>query len=110
MGDRRGREASPANGGGKPLQAAEAQGRYRHETRPERHGAEQGVKRLRKPEDAAQPGMETRCRSLLLASSVVGHQTPWKGRSSSPLLAVEVFGHTLAVVSEREDKGMRGVA
>jgi hypothetical protein len=35
---------------------SETQGRYRHETRPERSREEQGVKRLRKPEDAAQPG------------------------------------------------------
>jgi len=45
----------PATGRGKPLKA-EAQGRYRHETRSERLQAEQGVKRLRKPEGAAQPG------------------------------------------------------
>jgi len=45
----------PATGEGKPLKA-KAQGRYRHETRPERLQAEQSVKRLRKPEGAAQPG------------------------------------------------------
>jgi len=50
----------PSRGGlataeGKPLKA-EAQGRYRHETRPERLRAEQSVMRLRKPEGAAQPG------------------------------------------------------
>jgi hypothetical protein len=44
-----------ATGRGKPL-GVKAQGRYRHETRPERLRVEQGVKRLRKPEDAAQPG------------------------------------------------------
>jgi len=45
----------PATGEGNPLKA-KAQGRYRHETRLERLQVEQGVKRLRKPEDAAQPG------------------------------------------------------
>jgi hypothetical protein len=34
----------------------EAHERHRHETRPEGLGAEQGVKRLRKPGGAAQPG------------------------------------------------------
>jgi hypothetical protein len=48
------READPATREGKPLQA-ETQGRYRHERRPERLRAEQSVKRLRKPEGAAQP-------------------------------------------------------
>jgi hypothetical protein len=37
---------------GKPLKA-EAQGRYRHETRPDRLRAEQCVEGWRKPEDAA---------------------------------------------------------
>jgi hypothetical protein len=55
MGGRLRREAKLATGEGKPLKA-EAQGRYRHETRPERLRAEQRVKRLRKPEGAAQPG------------------------------------------------------
>jgi len=45
----------PATGRGKPLKA-EAQGRYRHETRPEGRGWNQGVRRLRKPGGAAQPG------------------------------------------------------
>jgi len=49
------REASPAPGEGNPPKA-KAQGRYRHETRPERLRVEQGVKRLRKPGGAAQPG------------------------------------------------------
>jgi hypothetical protein len=49
------REAGLATGEGKPLKT-EAQGRYRHETRPDRLQAEQSVKRLRKPEGAAQPG------------------------------------------------------
>jgi hypothetical protein len=49
------REAELATGEGKPLKA-KTQGRYRHETRPERLRAEQSVKRLRKPEGAAQPG------------------------------------------------------
>jgi hypothetical protein len=49
------REAGLATGEGKPLKA-KTQGRYRHETRPERLRAEQSVKRLRKPEGAAQPG------------------------------------------------------
>jgi organic hydroperoxide reductase OsmC/OhrA len=48
------RETEPATGEGKPLKA-KTQGRYRHETRPERLQAEQNVKRLRKPEGAAQP-------------------------------------------------------
>lgn len=47
---------APATGEGNPLKT-KAQGRYRHETRPERLRAEQGVKRLRKPEGAAQPGV-----------------------------------------------------
>jgi hypothetical protein len=46
---------APATGEGNPLKA-ETQGRYRHETRPDRLQAEQSVKRLRKPEGAAQPG------------------------------------------------------
>jgi hypothetical protein len=49
------REVELATGEGKPLKV-KAQGRYRHETRPERLQAEQSVKRLRKPEGAAQPG------------------------------------------------------
>jgi hypothetical protein len=49
------REAELATEEGKPLKA-ETQGRYRHETRPERLRAEQSVKRLRKPGGAAQPG------------------------------------------------------
>jgi hypothetical protein len=49
------REPGFATGEGKPLKA-KAQGRYRHETRPGRMRAEQRVKRLRKPEGAAQPG------------------------------------------------------
>jgi hypothetical protein len=49
------REVELATGEGKTLKA-ESQGRYRHETRPERLRAEQSVKRLRKPEGAAQPG------------------------------------------------------
>jgi hypothetical protein len=49
------REVGSATGEGKPLKA-KTQGRYRHETRPERLRAEQSVKRLRKPEGAAQPG------------------------------------------------------
>jgi hypothetical protein len=49
------RESGFATGEGKPLKA-KAQGRYRHETRPGRLRAEQGVKRLRKPGGAAQPG------------------------------------------------------
>jgi hypothetical protein len=44
-----------AIGRGKPLKA-EAQGRYRHETRPERQRRNQSVKRLKKSEGAAQPG------------------------------------------------------
>jgi hypothetical protein len=46
---------APATGEGKPLKA-KAQGRYWHETRPDRLRAEQSAKRLRKPEGAAQPG------------------------------------------------------
>jgi hypothetical protein len=52
---KRRREAELATGEGKPLKV-ETQGRYRHETRPGRFRAEQSVKRLRKPEGAAQPG------------------------------------------------------
>jgi hypothetical protein len=48
-------KGGPATGEGKPLKV-EAQGRHRHETRPEGLRAEQSVKRLRKPEGAAQPG------------------------------------------------------
>jgi hypothetical protein len=46
------REVRLATGEGKPLKV-EAQGRHRHETRPEGLRAEQSVKRLRKPEGAA---------------------------------------------------------
>jgi len=46
---------APATAEGKPLEA-KAQGRYRHETRPERLQAEQGVEGLRKAEGAAQAG------------------------------------------------------
>jgi hypothetical protein len=49
------REMGSATREGKPLKV-EAQGRHRHETRPEGLRAEQSVKRLRKPEGAAQPG------------------------------------------------------
>jgi hypothetical protein len=45
----------PATVEGKTLKA-EAQGRYRHETRPERLRAEQSVEGPRKAEGAAQPG------------------------------------------------------
>jgi hypothetical protein len=44
-----------AIGRGNPLKA-EAQGRYRHETRPEGTRRNESVKRSRKPEGAAQPG------------------------------------------------------
>jgi hypothetical protein len=49
------RKTGSATGEGKPLKA-EAQGRHRHETRPEGLRVEQRVKRLTKPEGAAQPG------------------------------------------------------
>ena len=49
------REMGSATRGGKPLKV-EAQGRHRHETGPEGLRVEQRVKRLRKPEGAAQPG------------------------------------------------------
>jgi hypothetical protein len=49
------REAFPATGKGKPLEA-EAQGRFSHETRRDGFRVEESVKRLRKPEGAAQPG------------------------------------------------------
>lgn len=42
----------PATEEGKPLKA-KAHGRYRHETRPERIGAEESVRRSKKPGDAA---------------------------------------------------------
>jgi hypothetical protein len=45
-------KATLATAEGKPLKV-EAHGRHRHETRPGGFGAEQSVKRLRKPEDAA---------------------------------------------------------
>jgi hypothetical protein len=47
-----------ATGRGNPLKA-KAQGRYRHETRPERLQMEQSVKRVRNPEGVAQPGSES---------------------------------------------------
>lgn len=78
---------APATGEGNPLKT-EAQGRYRHETRPERLRAEQGVKRLRKPEDAAQPGWHARCWSLLASVSVVGQETPWEGHPRTVLRTV----------------------
>jgi hypothetical protein len=49
------RETFLATGKGKPLKA-EAQGRCPHETRWAGLQAEQSVKSLRKPEDAAQSG------------------------------------------------------
>jgi hypothetical protein len=45
-------EATLATAEGKPLKV-EAHGRHRHETRPEGFGAEESVKRLRKPEGVA---------------------------------------------------------
>jgi hypothetical protein len=54
-GDRSHREVGSATGEGKPLKV-KAQGRDRHETRPEGLRVEQSVKRSRKPEGAAQPG------------------------------------------------------
>jgi hypothetical protein len=71
MKERDRREVVLATGEGKPLKA-EAQGRYSHETRREGLEAERSVRRLRKPEGVAQPGVEARCRSLLLSSSVEG--------------------------------------
>jgi hypothetical protein len=53
--DWRHRKVMPATREGKPLKV-EAQWRHRHETRPEGLRVEQSVKRLRKPEGAAQPG------------------------------------------------------
>jgi hypothetical protein len=53
--DRLRRKARSATGEGKPLKV-EAQGRDRHETRPEGLRAEQSVKRSKKPGGAAQPG------------------------------------------------------
>jgi hypothetical protein len=49
------RKTGSATGEGKPLKA-EAQGRHRHETRPEGLRVEQRVKRMTNPEGAAQPG------------------------------------------------------
>jgi hypothetical protein len=49
------REVLPATWEGKPLKGKPHR-RYRHETGPEGSREEQGVKRLRKPVDAAQPG------------------------------------------------------
>jgi len=46
------REAQLATGEGKPLKA-EAHGRYPHETRREGFRADEGVKSLRKVEDAS---------------------------------------------------------
>jgi hypothetical protein len=45
-------KGATATGEGKPLKA-EAQGRYRHETRPERLRVEESVRSLRKARDAA---------------------------------------------------------
>jgi hypothetical protein len=83
-------EVVTATGGGKPLKV-EAQGRYRHETRPERFRAEQSVERSRKPEDAAQPGevspvwVAARCRKRRRAAkphgSVAGARQVVRGRS-----------------------------
>jgi hypothetical protein len=55
--DKRGRfvERRTATREGNPLKG-KPQECFRHETRPGRIGEEQGVKRLRKPESAAQPG------------------------------------------------------
>jgi hypothetical protein len=52
----RGSERSPRlRGRNEPLKG-ETQGRYRRETKPEGFREEQGARRLRKPEGAAQPG------------------------------------------------------
>jgi hypothetical protein len=53
--DRLRRKAGSATREGKSLKV-EAQGRDRHETRPDGLRAEQSVKRSKKPEGAAQPG------------------------------------------------------
>jgi hypothetical protein len=53
----------PAPGRDKPLEG-KPQERRRYETGPAGSRAEQGVKGLRKPEDAAQPGRQARRRSL----------------------------------------------
>jgi hypothetical protein len=70
--------------------------------------AEQSVKRLRKPEGAAQPGMDPRCRSLLLASNVEEPPNPREGRVRMSPPRWGPLGRAVHVVSEREAKGMRG--
>jgi len=77
------RESESATGEGKPLKA-KAHGRYRHETRPDRSQAEQRVKRLRKPEGAAQPGEANSvlvaacfCKRRRVQNAMEGGQVPF---------------------------------
>jgi len=97
------RETMSASWEGKPLKG-ESQRRYRCETEPEGFREEQDVRRLRKPEDAAQPGeaspvlvasrflkrqRETNLRrGAASAASTVGHTLEW---SSSPREDARVF-------------------
>ena len=94
---RRGRKAERSfrlRGRNEPLKG-EAHGRYRRETKPEGFREEQGARRLRKPEGAAQPGeanpvqVASRCLkrrrvnqphegSVVRRRPVSGHRAVWR--------------------------------
>ena len=104
---------SSASVEGKPLKV-KAQGRYRHETRPERSWTEQSVKRLRKPEDAAQPGEESQAQVAVRFCKRRRAGNPRVGRSlETGLESVWTKGRsrrakTIESNSEREAKSKRG--
>jgi hypothetical protein len=67
-----------AAGRGKPLKA-KPQGRFWHEKRPEGRARNKSVKRLRKPEDAAQSGEVSPVLVAAYAGNVVGGGNPREG-------------------------------
>jgi hypothetical protein len=104
------REAFLATGEGKPLKV-EAQGRYPHETRREGFRAEQGVRRLRKPGGAAQPGEAS---PVWVAARFLKRrraESPMEGRTWQRVFGPRnVTRNLLGSYSERQGKGMRGLA
>jgi hypothetical protein len=104
------REAFLATGEGKPLKV-EAHGRYPHETRREGFRAEQGVKRLRKSEGAAQPGQVN---LVLVAARFLKRRRARKphGRQLATECVVRDCTKRWAICSGRslnvKGKGMRG--
>jgi len=107
--DRRRREARLATSGGNPLQALPKPTGVTG-TKQGRNGRRrnQSVKRSRKPEGAAQSGLESRRRSLPPASYVEGPPHPMKGMLTDAAARGGRGERSRTVVSEREDKGMRG--